>query len=124
MTTIRGFTMAAEGFVVHPEALTGYSGLVQRNAGYLVGMGTYLNNQAGSSEGLEGLMYPLKAITVRLASWQRDILSEMNRKLADTGSGLRSTANGYANTDTKAAAELDKTMPYSDDGQNPGRGAI
>lgn len=116
--------MAAQGFVVHPEALKGCSGLVQRNAGYLVGMRTHLDGQAGLADGLAGLMYPMQEAVRLLADWQHDILTEMNRKLADTGSGLRSTANGYANTDTEAAAELDKTMPYSDDGQNPGRGAI
>jgi hypothetical protein len=124
MTTIRGFTMAAEGFVVHPEALKGYSGLVHRNAGYLVGMRTHLDDQARLEDGLEGLMYLMGDVVRLLANWQRGILTEMNRKLSDTGSGLRSTANGYANTDAEAAAELDKTMPYSDDGQNPGRGPI
>ena len=116
--------MVAEGFVVHPEALKGYSGLVQRNAGYLTAMSVHLDDSAGLEDSLQGLMYLMGDVVRLLSTWQRGILTEMNRKLSDTGSGLRSTANGYANTDARTAEKMDKTMPYSDDGQNPGRGPI
>lgn len=117
--------MVAEAFVVQPSALHGYSGLLERNTGYLRNMREYLDGAGNETKGLMGVMFIFQQMAEDLARWQRTILDELTRKLADTTTGLRQTADSYARTDAASAAELDKTMPTApDDGRGPGRGAI
>lgn len=117
--------MADEAFTVHPDALRGYAGLLERNNGYLREMRTYVDGPTSETKGLMGVMFIFQSIAEELASWQRGILNQMTQKLADTTNGVRHAADSYAGTDIKSATELDKTMPTApNDKPGPGRGAI
>jgi Excreted virulence factor EspC, type VII ESX diderm len=116
--------VADEGFAVHPEALRGYAGLLDRNNGYLREMRVYLDGPGSDTRGLMGVMFLFQAMAEELAAWQRGILDQMTQKLADTSNGLRQAADSYATTDTKHATEMDKTTPTAPNrNAGSGRGA-
>jgi hypothetical protein len=108
--------MAEEQFVVHPDALRGYAGLLERNHGYVGEMRVYLDGPGSQTEGLMGLMVQFQNLVEDMAVAERDTLLTMLAKLSGTIQGLRETADEYASTDTASAAEMDKLAPTAPEG--------
>jgi hypothetical protein len=98
----------AEKFLVHPAALDGYAGLLERNNGHVSAMKDYLNGPHAEATGLMGVLFPLQNIAERLAAWQGGVLAEITEKLAATTEGVRDTATTYSEIDHAAGARLDE----------------
>lgn len=103
--------MAEEQFMVRPDALRGYAGLLERNHGYLGEMRVYLDGPGSQTEGLMGLMVQFQNLVEEMAVAERDTLLTMLAKLSGTIQGLRETADEYAGADAASAAEMDKIAP-------------
>jgi hypothetical protein len=117
--------LAEEQFSVQPDAVRGYAGLLERNLGYIGEMRTYLDGPGSETTDLGGLMAQFQNLVEDISRAQRDTLNTMQQKLSDTINGVKATADQYANTDAKHAAELDNVVPKApDDGKYPGKGAI
>lgn len=117
--------MAEEQFSVQPDALRGYAGLLQRNLGYIGEMRTYLDGPGSETTDLGGMMTRFQNLVEDMSRAQRETLNTMQQKLTATINGVKATADQYANTDAKHAADLDDLVPKApDDGKNPGKGAI
>lgn len=108
--------MAEEQFVVRPDALRGYAGLLERNNGYVGEMRVYLDGPGSQAEGLMGLMFQFQNLVEGMAAAERDTLHAMLTKLGATIQGLRETADEYVRIDTNTAAEMDKTVPKAPEG--------
>jgi len=108
--------VADEQFAVHPEALRGYAGLLERNHGYTGRMREYLDGPGSRTEGLMGLMFQFQNLVEGMAAAERDTLATMLAKLGATTQGLRDTADEYAGIDAATAAEMDKIAPKTPTG--------
>jgi hypothetical protein len=98
-----------EQFRVHPPALVGYSGQVDRNVGYVQQMRAYIADHGSKTDEMEGLLSGLVSGYKPVLEWQLGILQAMLDKLPKTAEGLRQTAGAYEKTDKKKAADLDKS---------------
>lgn len=108
--------MADEQFVVHPETLGGYAGLLERNHGYVGEMRVYLDGPGSKTDGLMGLMFQFQNLVEGMVTAERDTLNTMLAKLSATAQGLRDTADEYARIDATSAAEMDKIVPKAPEG--------
>ncbi|HEV7648484.1 MAG TPA: hypothetical protein VGP26_10010 [Actinophytocola sp.] len=108
--------MTDEQFVVHPEALRGYAGLLERNHGYTGQLREYLDGPGSQAEGLMGLMFQFQNLVEGMVAAERDTLATMLTKLGATVQGLRETADEYADVDAATAAEMDKIAPRGPEG--------
>lgn len=108
--------MAEEQFMVHPDALRGYAGLLERNHGYAGAMREYLDGPGSQAEGLMGLMFQFQNLVEGMAKSERETLTTMLTKLGGTIQGLRETADTYAGIDAGAAVEMDKIAPRGPEG--------
>lgn len=113
--------MVDEQFLVHPDMVRGYAGLLERNNGYVGEMRTHLDGPGSETKGLMGLMFQFQQIVENLNAGQRETLNTIQQKLAATAQGVRATADEYARTDAKSAAEMDKIVPKAPD-TDPGAG--
>ena len=103
--------MAEEQFAVHPEALRGYAGLLERNHGHTGQMREYLDGPGSRTEGLMGLMFQFQNLVEGMVAAERDTVATMLSKLGATIQGLRETADEYANVDAATAAGMDNIAP-------------
>lgn len=113
----------AEKFLVHPAALDGYAGLLERNNGHVSAMKDYLNGPHAEAKGLMGVLFPIQNVTEQLAAWQGEVLADITEKLAATTEGVRETAGTYGEIDHAAATRLDKAAtkaPAEADDQEQG----
>lgn len=111
-------------FVVHPVALRGYAGLLERNAGHVSAMKQHLVGWGYLTADLHGVLGMFVGEIERIADWQCDLLDRIHGKLGDTVRGLEATADTYARTDAGAAADLDRQMPTAPEYDPSGKGAI
>lgn len=111
-----------EKFLVHPAALDGYAGLLERNNGHVSAMKDYLNGPHAEAKGLMGVLFPLQNVTEQLAAWQREVLAEITEKLGATTEGVRETAGTYREIDHAAATRMDEaaTKAPADDQEQGG----
>jgi hypothetical protein len=108
--------MAEEQFVVRPEVLRGYAGLLERNHGYVGEMRVYLDGPGSQAEGLMGLMFQFQNLVEGMVAAERDTLNTMLTKLGATIQGVRDTADEYTRIDANSAATMDKTVPQAPEG--------
>jgi hypothetical protein len=115
LTRGRG-AVAEEQFMVRPDALRGYAGLLERNHGYAGKMREYLDGPGSQTEGLMGLMFQFQNLVEGMVRSERETLTTMLTRLGATIQGLRETADEYASIDANTAAEMDKIAPRGPDG--------
>jgi hypothetical protein len=108
--------VADEQFLVRPEALREYAGLLERNYGYAGEMREYLDGPGSQAEGLMGLMFRFQNLVEGMVASERDTLTTMLTKLGATIHGLRETADTYAGIDASTAAEMDKIASKGPEG--------
>ncbi|EFV14228.1 hypothetical protein [Segniliparus rugosus] len=99
-----------EKFSVNTSALRGYAELVQRNAGYVGQIQSYLAKEGARADEMTRGLAGWRQTAQKLRDREGELAATAQKNLALTAAAVAETAGDYETVDAQHAAEIDSVL--------------